>query len=663
MNARAGLLFVLVLLIGGLAWWILDGDGESDLLEEASAPEAEEEPAPSAAPEPDESDRERAEATPMESDSDHDHGHAAEGFGNLIEAVGDVLNLEPKRTFRFSGQVLHDGVPVSGAQVTAREGVQWGSNGEQLEQLVIECDTAGRFSGEFEVRRHYNLVLRASAYQLLPKDELVVSNELEGEADNLELELFPATEFHGTVSLESGALVEGAEVSLHLTNHWSRNRAGDTLQTTYVGVSYEDQTTELDGQFAWQVPVGEYQVEAKHEEYGRAFKWKVSTEECPLDLRLAEEIEDPKSRIVGTVYGPDGKPKVGATVLFATSGPRVTTDDNGEFVLDDVEKHWALDPEVLAWAKGCTPVSIAIPELLEVVGPLRIDLQRGGVLAGVVVDEDDQPAAFRTVFLLGLREFGDGQIPVRNELSIFGDEDEVRTDAEGRFRFESVPPVQLTVAVGDLYSPEATVLAFPDNDQLVLRLGELQGPRVTVMGRVTDAASSAPLQGVKVQVNKVSRSGSGGWSASSVRDLLTDENGMYRGEGLPPGEYYFEAVQDGYARGKTAPVEEKAGEKTLDFRLYPERTVRIVVKNADGTAANGVSVTIKDSTGQALMIWSGDGSGRTPARTDDKGVLLAHKMPGGPATVEIRDNEGETITEAVDWGGEGPHELLVELDG
>ena len=660
MNPRAGLFVVLALLVAGLAWWILDGGNPAGPLEGSGETPTEEVEVRAAAPETEAPERERSEEELAEADAGH--GHAPPDFGDLVDAVGEAFRVEPKRAFRFSGRVVSAGAPVAGAEVVVSEGVSWGTVTDGPEELILTCDAAGRFSGEYEVRQNYSLALVARGYQLLAKDKLHLSPELEGVADDLELELFPATEFYGSVTVASGAMVEGATVTLELANYWSRNRAGNNLQTTYLPVSYEQQTTGPDGLFSWQVPSGDYQVRAKHDEYGEDGDWEVNPEECPVELQLEVRDKDPKTRIVGRVFGPDGRPKAGATVLFATNGPRTKTDANGEFVLQDAKKRWALEPEVLAWAKGCTPVAVPIPEMTELVGPLRIDLPRGGVLAGVVLDEDDQPVTFRTVTLMGLREFGDGSIPVSNELSLFGDEDEVQTDSEGRFRFESVPPKQLTVAVGNLYAPEASVLAFPDNDQLVLRMGELQGPSVTVQGRVIDAATGAPLPNVEVEVNKVSRSGTGGWSASSIRDLTTDENGMYRGEGLPPGEYYFEAILEGYARGKTAPVVEEAGEKTQDFALYPERTVRVVVRKADGTPAAGASVTILDATGQALMIWSGDGSGRTPARTDDSGVVVAHKMPGGPATIEVSHHSFEEVTRSVDWSGEGPHEVIIEIE-
>lgn len=664
MNPRHALLLVIVLLVVALAWWVLDGEGEAGPLEGAGETRAEEEEGErNAAPEVEQAERDRAEADLAPVEHDQGHGEATPDFGALVDAVGEVFNIEEKRTIRFSGQVVHRGTPVPGAQVVAQEGMRWGPEDQDYDQVVVDCDAAGRFEGELEVRRNYVLTLSASAYQLLPKDNLQISYDVEGEARDLVLELFPATEFHGVVTVKGGSVVEGATVQLHLHNHWSRNRAGNSLETTYVPVEYEDIVTEVDGRFSWPVPEGDYQVEAEHDQHGRAYEWKISFEECPLDLELDQPEEDPKSSIVGTVFGPDGRPKSGATVLFATNGPRTTTDENGEFVLEEVAKHWALDPEVVAWAEGCAPVSVPISELTPLVGPLRIDLPRGGMLAGIVIDEEDNPVSFTTVRLNGLRAYADGRVPPSNELSIFDYQDSVQTDTQGRFRFDSVPPRQLGLAVGEnRFDPDASVLAMPDNDQIVIRLGEQQGPSVTVAGRVIDATTRAPLAQVKVQINLVSRSGSGGWSATSVRDLLTDENGMYRGEGLPTGEYYYEAILTGYARGKTAPQVEEEGEKTLDFELYPERTVRVVVRKADGSPASGVSVTIKDASGQALMIWSGDGSGRTPATTDDKGIVLAHKMPGGPATVEVQDLQGGKIVEEVDWSGEGPHELIVELE-
>ena len=598
---------------------------------------------------------------------DHDHaagaGHNAPGIGDLVDAVSGVFQVEPKRSFRFSGQVLANGAPMPNAEVVVREGHDWMEPDGSETEMVLQCNGAGMFEGEFEIRTRYRLVLEPRALALQPKDVLMLNSEAEDEVTGLVLELYPEAEFHGTVVSEDGQLVEGAEVELNMEDHWSRRRAGSVEHTTYAPRSNAKQTTKPDGRFSWRVAEGKYTVRAKHAELGEGSKWNVEAAESPYEVELAPRKEEPKTRILGRVFGPDGRPKEGATVLYATSGPRTTTDENGEFVLDGATKHWSLEPEIVAFAEGAGPVRVPLGELTELIGPLRIDLPRGGVLAGRVVDGEGAAVPSRQVYLVGLHEFSDGSVPMKNVLSLFGDHDKTKTDAEGFFRFDSLPMEQFTVAVGPIYAPEASVQAIPDQSELLLRIGELAAPSVEVTGIVTRANDGAPLPGAKVQVNRVSRTSGSGWSASSVHEVETDEDGRYRFEGLPEAEYYFEAILDGYARGKTAPEVEEAGVKELHFRLYQDRTVRIVVRDADGNPVAGAQVSIEDETGQALMIWSEGGSGRTPARADDDGVVIAHRMPGGPVTVEVRGPRGgPSIRKSANWSADIEHELVVQLE-
>jgi Carboxypeptidase regulatory-like domain len=172
----------------------------------------------------------------------------------------------------------------------------------------------------------------------------------------------------------------------------------------------------------------------------------------------------------------------------------------------------------------------------------------------------------------------------------------------------------------------------------------------------------APLAGVKIEANRIQRTGTNGWSAGSVRSVTTNENGEYLFSELIPGEYYFEAVLQDYARGKSLPEVEKIGQKRLDFTLYQERTVRISVINQAGDPVPGAAVTIRDPSGQALMISSGDGTARTPGRTDDAGKLLAHRMPGGPVTVEIEAGRADKVTREFNWSADIEHIVEITID-
>lgn len=651
-------------LVAAAAWWVLGSQGETPGLQGSTA-EAQAEDAPTLAePRLDDGSATRDEVEVAEV-PDHDHGHGGFGLGDLVEAVAEQVWQEPQRTVMFSGEVWADGQPVPGAEVMVGQGWHWGgpANEDELERKTVLCNAAGQFTGEFTLPMSGALEFIPMAPGLAAKDRLLVDSVVQSPVAGLRLELFPAHDLHGSVVQQDGLPVEGATVEIGLTDQWSRTREGTVQNTTYAPLELGDLTTAADGLYRHTVAEGMYQLSAKHEEHGEASLWSKAASDSPHELKLSVREEDPKTRILGRVHGPDGQPIAGAKLIFATEGPRTDTDENGEFVLDGVEAHWALAPELLAWAEGCAPIGIPLGELQPVMGPIRIDLAPGGKIAGVVLDEEGEPASGQEVRVVGLRMFADGRTPQRNLASIFGKHDETRSTADGRFSFEHLPAGEYTVIAGDeSFRPEAAVMATTGSEGVVLQLGQFDAPLLDVEGRVVRAHDGQPLAGVTVQAHWVSRTGSGGWSASSVRDLETDQDGRYRGTGLPLGEYYFEAVLDGYARGKTDPVVESAGLKQLDFQLYAERTVRILVRDQDDNPIPQARITIRDAKGKEMMIWSGGGSGRTPANADEQGLLVAHRMPGGPCTVHVSASGKQEKEQPADWSADIDHEVVIVLE-
>lgn len=662
MKSRAWLWPVLGVLIAALVWWVLDQGSAADPLDTQEVEAVEEAPATEAVVA---QDRERTEAQPAAVDLAHEHEAPALNVGKLFNSVKQQVWQEPKRNFRFSGRVLADGAPVGGAEVIAREARRWGKTDPEAAEVLLTCNSAGEFTGELAVRESYDLELVPRALRMLPKDSMRLAQDFEEDVRGLELVLFTATEFYGAVTQEGGLAVEGAKVGLTIHDQWQRRREGAVRNTTYVPVDYPERVTGVDGQFAFEVPEGEYQLDASHAEYGKASLWKADAAKSPHDLRLKVPEKDPTSRIVGRVHGPDGKPIPGAEIVFAPRGPKTKTDENGEFVLDGVKKHWAIAPELFAWAPGMTPAAVPLGELTEFVGPVRIDLQPGAVIAGHVVNANGKGVRGMRLRILGLRELQVGDTSAPTILSVFGTGlDRMNAGDDGSFRFDALPIGQYTLVAGDqVFDPQASAVVTTGQEDIELVIGELTAPGANISGTVVRGGDGAPLAGVKIEANRVQRTGTSGWSASSVRSVTSNENGEYLFADLVPGEYYFEAILQDYARGKSLPKVEKIGESRIDFTLYQERTIQITVLDSAGDPVPGAAVTIRDLSGQALMISSGDGSARTPGRTDDAGKLLAHRMPGGPVTVEVEAGSAGKLTREFNWSADIEHTVEIRLEG
>ncbi|HEX8285446.1 MAG TPA: carboxypeptidase regulatory-like domain-containing protein [Pyrinomonadaceae bacterium] len=133
-----------------------------------------------------------------------------------------------------------------------------------------------------------------------------------------------------------------------------------------------------------------------------------------------------------------------------------------------------------------------------------------------------------------------------------------RTDADGRFLISNVPPGRYQITP---YAPAFVVQgmadSYPPGRPLTLLAGEEikdfdfrveRGAVIT--GRVTDGDGS-PVVAEPVSVTPAEPTGQPGLSRGSFdpRDLRTDDRGVYRVYGLPPGRYRVSVGQAGEEGG------------------------------------------------------------------------------------------------------------------
>jgi hypothetical protein len=173
--------------------------------------------------------------------------------------------------------------------------------------------------------------------------------------------------------------------------------------------------------------------------------------------------------IHGVVLGPGGQPIAGVVVQAAeerggmpmprfflgrTDGGRAITGGDGSFALDGL-------------ATGTFTVWLAHPDYPELARPgvaagtrdLRLQLERGATLAGVVVTPTGQPL---TAYQISITPAGDETTPPQQRLypKGLGEGTEVQ-DSGGAFRLERLPPGRYDVA------------AFTDEDNI--QFARLQG--------------------------------------------------------------------------------------------------------------------------------------------------------------------------------------------
>lgn len=242
-----------------------------------------------------------------------------------------------------------------------------------------------------------------------------------------------------------------------------------------------------------------------------------------LELRLEAE-----SRIAGTVRDGRGQPLAGASVTAWIRDPRpvetghtagARTDREGRFVLERL-RETAYDVQATApgHARAVAEGVRAGPAGRE--GRAELVLDAAGTLVGRVVDRDRGGPVAGAMVDAWLEGWGEA----------------AATDAEGRFRIETVPPGMVTVqawAQGYAELRRGVEVAAGRETAVELALGA----GLSIAGRVTDAATGVGLAGAQVSAQ------AGGGQLQSAE---TDEGGAYRLSGLPEGPLTVEARAPGY---------------------------------------------------------------------------------------------------------------------
>ncbi|MCX7045418.1 MAG: M56 family metallopeptidase [Candidatus Sumerlaeota bacterium] len=193
---------------------------------------------------------------------------------------------------------------------------------------------------------------------------------------------------------------------------------------------------------------------------------------------------DKRTSIGGTVRNEAGQPIKGAKVFLGSFGDMhrfeefTKTLENGSFQFDQAPQKKCF---LAAGAPGCAPEIIPVT-LREKNPPLSLQLSQGRVIQGKVVDERGRPIKETVVY----------PATWRNISSLFPI---LRTDAEGRFRWDGAPDDAVLFSIGDgsrmaiLYYP---MVARAEDYLVTVR------PRLAVSGRVVDDETGQAVPSFKV---------------------------------------------------------------------------------------------------------------------------------------------------------------------
>lgn len=409
-------------------------------------------------------------------------------------------------------------------------------------------------------------------------------------------------------------------------------------------------TSDREGRFRFAaVPEGVYDVEARRAGYAavqvpgvevvgaEASDARIPTDDAPAGS--AEEVVEigtvvlfPGARVEGKVVDQDGEAVAGvgiAAVPQASGGlrvprrrdrePRVTSDANGRFVLDDLPHDTLVQLFTVHPTYGAadpTFVRTPTPELviLEVATGEAARRLRGQVLGST-----GAPLAAARVSVVVQ------SANVHRSMA-------TTTDVQGRFELtlESSGPVEV-YASGPGHRPATVEVEDPDaGDEVILHLE----PGATLVGRIVGPRGE-PVIGARILASP-----RGGITGTNTQLGESDGEGRYRLDGLGPGLHDIEVRHPSF-RPLRQEVEVELGETVADLELAPGLSISGQVVDERGTAVSGAVVRAVPRFEQRSMMGMG-----SPSGVDGEGRFeLAGLAPGIYDLIADHPERGRTARE------------------
>jgi len=266
---------------------------------------------------------------------------------------------------------------------------------------------------------------------------------------------------------------------------------------------------------------------------------------------------------------------------------------------------------------------------------VRIELDIGGDISGVVVDAEGVPVAFATVrllsaenaSLLGLQRAFGGALATQT------------TGENGAFLFSQVRRGKYVLAAEKQgYAPAELPGVEIDGGpyRLVLK------PEASLGVLVREAFTGDPVTQFEVRLEKVTKSGA--WQSPLKAWRAVDSaEGFYRYEGLAEGRYRVEVRAQGCAPGAAEATLDPGTEHVVEIQLERPGAVQgVVLLGEEGTPVQGARVAViasrfsssHGSAGEAFGKFMEERMKEIAGRSDSDGTFLLADVPAGTHTIE-----------------------------
>ena len=522
------------------------------------------------------------------------------------EALSDVLiTMDPGLV--IVGQVLlPNGAPAVGAEIRLSQpkpgggggGMQWGRprDDSERQETVAGPDGSFRFTALAESTARLAASLDWSdGTDAAPTTLAAALDEVEPagakSARPVKIRLAPTVTVTGRVVDDLGAAVTSFEVRAAREGFSSRSGTGDGVRKRFTDV--EDGSFVMDGASpgTWRVSVTADGFESREDQ---SVSIALPQAGEPIEFALTR-----LGSVRGVVLDPAGMPVAGAEIRRVTGGfgnwnraPGIESEADGTFMLGGLAPgSQTLVASSESWAPS-ENTDVEVQPGIDTEGVV-LTLREGGVITGVVRDDDGNPWADRRV------TYATGGGPV----AMFSGESTTETDANGKYRFDRVAPGKWVVnaspgeremmssmqtgdrqsAFFDLMAKNLTAdVVVEDGEEVSVDLGAEARDPVEVFGSVT-------TNGEAVQEGNVTFAREGEDLFSNLKRAPIGQDGSYRVELDRPGAYVL-SVERGSKRNQFLMEVVSGDEQRMDLAL-PEGGIAGRARDSNGGPAAGVRVT------------------------------------------------------------------------
>ena len=349
--------------------------------------------------------------------------------------------------------------------------------------------------------------------------------------------------------------------------------------------------TDANGDFVFnKIGEGSYQVSAFFEDSSsRKLRFKGQPVDVPTESPIRLALDKMPSISVEVVSKADGKPVADALVhVQCDVNSDRRTDENGQSRLRNLtHETWQVEVKAKGFAKQTQAINLANSES----ATTKFELEPGGTISGVVSDAEGKPVAGVGISVFRA-DYSGGQVQY------------LRTDPQGKFRFESLPLNQallLSLSKAGFSNLNKEVpLTAPSDSEKELSI-ELK-PRPyggAVRGTVRDR-DGKPIEGAVV-LNE-------GSSSSEIRKTTTDAEGNYELKDVFSGSVGYELIAKAKhfapQRLKFSPGTAEQPDKT-DITLVPGQRIHGGVVDESGKPIREAQVYFSDGNRGGNMNFGG----------------------------------------------------------